>query len=103
MPPLSAIYHLAHTLFFGAMRATEERTARFDAVADDFAAAMTALRRQRMNGAFKTIEVVRNAVHHNFDRFVIFVAARFAGRAAVSIAATQRRLIRLPIVAEIAA
>lgn len=47
-----------NSLFVRAMGATEKFTARLDPVANDLAAAMRAVRRQRMNGAFKTIVIV---------------------------------------------
>ena len=67
------------------MRAAEERAACFEAVADDSASAVAALGRERVDGAFETVEVVRNAVDENFNRLVVFVAATFAGGAAVAI------------------
>ena len=67
------------------MRAAEEGASGFDAVADDSAAAVTALRRKRVNGAFEAIEIARNAVDENLDRLVVFVAATFASSAAVAI------------------
>jgi len=57
--PLSGSYTVdgsAHAFFMGAMRAAEERTAGFDAVADDLAAAMITFGRDRVNGAFEAIE-----------------------------------------------
>jgi hypothetical protein len=71
-------------------------------MADYFAAAMLAFRRERVNSAFKTIEVVRNAIHHDLDSLVIFVAATFACRAAMPIAFAERGLLHLPVVFEIA-
>src|SRR2546427_10838790 len=52
-------------LFVGAMGAAEKCAARFNAVADNFAAAMLAFRSQRMNRAFKTIKIARPAIHVN--------------------------------------
>ncbi len=85
------------------MRATKERAARLHAMADDAAPAMAALRRQRVNCAFKAIEIMRNAVHHDFDRFVVFVAATFARRPPMAIRAPQARLFRLSVIAKIPA
>ena len=68
------------------MRAAEILPARFKAVADDATAAMSALGGQLMNGAFKTVEVMRDAVDHNFERLVIFIAATLARGAAVAVA-----------------
>src|SRR5690349_948671 len=39
---------------------------------------MIAFRRQGMNGAFETIEIVRNTIDHNFESFIVFVSADFA-------------------------
>jgi hypothetical protein len=80
-----AVDHFAYALFFGAVRAAEECAAGFDAVADDSASAMAALGREHVDGAFEAIEVARDAVDENFDRFVVFVAAAFARGAAVAI------------------
>ena len=61
-----------------AIGATIKTPMRFNAVADNFAAAMLAFRRQRVNRAFKTIKVVRDAVLDDLDRLVIIVFADFA-------------------------
>jgi hypothetical protein len=84
------------------MRATEKRAASLDPVADDPAPAVIALGRQHVNGAFEAIEIMRDAVHHDLDGFVIFVAATFARRAAMPIAFAERGLLHLPVVFEIA-
>lgn len=80
------------------MRATEELPARFVAVAKDAAATMSAFRRQRMNGAFERIEIMRNAVLHDFQWLVVFIAAHFAGRASVTILIPQRHFVRVSVV-----
>ena len=64
--------------FLGAIGAAIETPARFDAVADDLTAAMFAFRRHFMDGAFEAVEVMGNAVHHNFERLIILVTAYFA-------------------------
>src|SRR5438132_9889070 len=46
-------------------------------MADDFASAMLTFRSQVMNSALEAIEVMGNAVHHNFERLVILVPAHF--------------------------
>lgn len=48
---------------------------RFNAVADDPASAMAALRGEFVNGAFKAIEYVASARHQHFDRLVVLIAA----------------------------
>src|SRR5262249_5435421 len=60
-----------------AMATTIIAAAGFDAVADNFAAAMLAFRSQGVNGAFEAIEIVRNTCDDNLDRFVIFISANF--------------------------
>lgn len=77
------------------MRATEEGPARFKSMPDDAAAAMSALRRQFMDGAFEAIEIMGDAVDHHFQRLVVFIAAAFTRRAAVTI--SIRRRLFLPI------
>jgi hypothetical protein len=60
-----------------AVGATIKIASRLDAVAGDFAAAMLAFGRQRVNGALKTIEVARDAVNDDFHRLIVFVATDF--------------------------
>jgi len=55
-----------HAFLVGAMRATIKVPACFDAVADNFASAVLTFRRQRMNRAFKAIEIMRNARYDDF-------------------------------------
>lgn len=74
---------MADALFLRAMRAAIERAPGFDAVTDDAAAAVAAFRRECVDGALEAIEVVRNAVDDDLNRFVVFVAATFAGGAAM--------------------
>jgi hypothetical protein len=52
-------------------------------VADNSAAAMGALRSQLVDRAFKRVKVVRDAIHHDFERFVVDVAAYLARPAGV--------------------
>src|SRR5437588_324887 len=70
--------HGHDTFFVSAVGAAIKTAARLDTVADDFAAAMFAFRRQCVNSAFETIEIARDTGHHHFDWFVILVAANFA-------------------------
>jgi hypothetical protein len=58
--------------------AAEKFTTGFNAMTDDFATAMFALWRQRVNGAFKAVEIMRNTVGHNFQGLVVIVPADFA-------------------------
>src|SRR4030095_13651877 len=60
------------------MAATIKMTIRFNTVADDFATAMFALGRERMNGAFERVEDVRAASDSHFHGFVVVVSANFA-------------------------
>ncbi len=59
------------------MSAAVHRATCFDSVANDAAAAMFAFRRQRVDRAFETIEVMRNPVDEELERFVVFVSADF--------------------------
>jgi hypothetical protein len=47
-------------------------------VADDFALAMRASRRQGMDRAFKAVKRVRLSRQHHVERFVVVVSADFA-------------------------
>lgn len=58
-----------------AMIAAVVSASRFDAMADDPASAMAALRGEFVNGAFKAVKYVTAALHQHFDRFVVLVAA----------------------------
>src|SRR6185312_13456053 len=69
--------HGHHAFLVRAIRAAEEIALGFNAVADDFAAAMRAFRRQRVNRAFKTVEIVRSAVPDDFQRLVVIVSTNF--------------------------
>src|ERR1051326_9000107 len=73
----NSIMHRRHALFVRAMSATIQIAPRLDPMADYFAAAMLAFRRQRVNRAFKTIEVSRDAVVYNFQRLVVLVSTDF--------------------------
>jgi hypothetical protein len=66
-----------HPFFMRAMSATEESSARFDPVSDDLATAMLALGRKRMDSAFKTIEISRDAIYQNLNRLVVLIPANF--------------------------
>jgi hypothetical protein len=61
-----------------AIRAAIKTVMRFNAMANDFAAAVLAFRGQRVNRAFKTVKIVRDAVLDDLHRFVIIVFADFA-------------------------
>jgi hypothetical protein len=61
------------------MIATEKSTRLLQSVPDDADTAMSAGRRERMNGALETIEGVRPAVHRDLKRLVIVIAAGFTG------------------------
>src|ERR1043166_3206467 len=66
------------TFFVSTVRATKKAAAGLNPVADDLAAAMLAFRRQGVNRAFETIEIMRDSRHHNLQRLVIFISANFA-------------------------
>jgi hypothetical protein len=93
-PCLGAINHLADSLFLGAMGAAEKRTTRFVTVAENAAAAMRAFRRQHMDRAFEAIEIVRDAILHDLQRLIVFVAATFTTGAAVKILLTLCHSLR---------
>jgi hypothetical protein len=90
----SAIHHIRDTLLLRAMGAAEKRAASFHAVPDDHAAAMPATRRQLMNRAFEAVEIMRDSVHHNLQRLVVFVPATFARRPAMPIDVALRFFAR---------
>jgi len=74
---LGSIVNCGYSFFVRAVSATIHVASSFYAMADYFAAAMLAFRRQRVNGALKTIEIARNAVMNNFQRLVVFVSTDF--------------------------
>src|SRR3954469_24817820 len=67
----------------------------FDTVSDDFAAAMLAFGSERMNGAFKTIEIARGAVFDDLQRLVVIVSANFTLHVLSSLSCS---IVRRPIV-----
>jgi len=66
-----------YAFFVGTMSTAIKISTRFNSMADDLAATVLALRRQHLDGAFKAIEVMRNAIYDYFQRLIIFVAANF--------------------------
>ena len=62
------------------MRAAIDFAVPFDAVADDFAAAMSATRRERVNGTFETIEHMHPALRLHLEALVIIISADFTFR-----------------------
>ena len=65
------------SFLMGAACAAIEAAASFDAMADNFASAMFAFGRQGVDGAFETVEVVRDSINDDFDGFVVFISASF--------------------------
>ncbi len=63
--------------FVGAVSAAEEGARGFDPVTDDLAAAMFAFGGQRMYGALKTIEIMRDAVDDDLETLVVIIPANF--------------------------
>src|ERR1041385_8457764 len=59
------------------MSATEVTSAGFDSVPNNSAATMFAFRCKGVNGAFKTVEVVRDSSDHHFNGLVVFVSTHF--------------------------
>jgi hypothetical protein len=74
---LRAVVDGHYTFLMSAMAAAIKAAARLDAVADDFASAMLALGRERMDRALEAIEIMGDAVDHDFERLVVFVTANF--------------------------
>jgi hypothetical protein len=60
------------------MGTTKDLRALLDAVPDDSAAAAWTGRRQRVNGAFETVEDVCLTAETDFERFVVIVPAHLA-------------------------
>lgn len=74
---IGAIMHGGHAFVVGAIRAAKKVAPGFHTVADDSAAAVLAFWRERVNGTFETIEVMRDPVHQDLDGLVVIVAANF--------------------------
>jgi hypothetical protein len=72
--------HLMHAGLAGAVRAAEVSSADLHAVTDDSALAVTALRRERGDRAFETVEGVLPARHRHIEGLVVIVAALLAFR-----------------------
>ena len=71
------IPHVADSSLPGTICAAIESTSCFDAVTDNFAAAMGAARSERVNRTFKTVEYMRTAAHPHFEGLIILVSAHF--------------------------
>lgn len=78
MSSVRPVFEAGDPFVLCAMGTAKHCAAGFMAVADNAAAAVGATRGERMNGALETIEIVRNAVGHDFQRFVILISAYFA-------------------------
>src|ERR1043166_6976871 len=76
-PPLRAVLQRRYSLFVRAVRAAKHRARSFHTVPNYLAAAMLTLRRQRVNGAFEAIEIMRHAIDDNLKRLVVFIFADF--------------------------
>ena len=77
--PSTAIAQLRFAALARAMRAAKYLAARgFHAVANDFAATMSAFRSYYRDGALETIEDMGLAVLRDFERLVVVVSAKFA-------------------------
>src|SRR4051812_26877021 len=64
----------------GTVRTAKDLAILLDTVADDFATAMRASRRQRVDRAFEGVEGVLPAAHRDLERLVVLVAAHVALR-----------------------
>jgi hypothetical protein len=69
---------MAFAAFARAVRAAKDFRAALDAVADDPATAMTALRRHYVDGALEAVEDVGFPLAFDLDRFVVVISAVFA-------------------------
>src|SRR5262245_5061820 len=78
--PLSPVPKTCHVLFLGAVGATEDGSARFDAVAEDGAPTVLAAGRERMRSALETVEHVGFTADPHLECFVVVVTADLAGR-----------------------
>jgi hypothetical protein len=72
---LDAVIQFGYTSLARAMSTAEERTIGFYTMADNLAAAVLALRSQRVNRAFERIEHVRFPPHNYFKTLVIIIPA----------------------------
>jgi len=64
-----------HAGLLGAVYAAIKRARLFDAMADDAAVTMRAMRGQPMDRTFEAVERVSFAVHHNLEALVVVVSA----------------------------
>jgi hypothetical protein len=68
----------SYALFMRAVGATVKTAAGLNAVPDDFASTMLALRGQRVDGAFKTIIIMRDPGADDLEGLIVFVSTNFA-------------------------
>jgi len=76
-PGACAPHYLMDVRSAGARGATVDFALLFDAVPDDPAAAMRALRGKGLDGAFKAVKNVGVTLNGDFQGFIVFVAADF--------------------------
>jgi hypothetical protein len=74
------VFHAFDTRLLGTISAAKKVFLRFDAVTDNFAAAMRANRREPVNRALETIENVPISRRYDFKCQVVIVAADFTLR-----------------------
>ena len=67
-----------HAFFMRAVGTTIHVAARLDTVANNPAATVFAFGSERVNGAFETIKVTRNAIVKDFQRLVVLISTNFA-------------------------
>src|SRR5436190_199617 len=76
-PASGAVPERANARLLGAAGAAKHHPVGFDAVTDDLATAVRAVRRQRVDGALEGVEGMRVAGHRYCEGLVVLVAAHF--------------------------
>ena len=83
----------------GAMSTAIEGAFRLDTVANDFTITMLALWGERVDGAFETIENMRDAAHPYLKALIVYVAAYFTSH---TVCLTSSFVHNLPLSSTIA-
>jgi hypothetical protein len=84
-----------HTFVVGATRAAIKIAVGFHTVTDNFAAAVFALGRQGVNGAFKAVEKMRCAILDDFQRLIVIVTANFTFHMSLRYSLSRRASLRV--------
>jgi hypothetical protein len=71
------VVHCSHAFLMRAVSTTIKIAASFHTMADYFARTVLAFGSERVNSAFETIKVARDAIVKDFQRLIVFISTNF--------------------------